>query len=167
MANGISTRDYGLTFVIEPSASVRPGVAFTLPIIVAVRPIGSASNDPFQQLGANVSLRDETGATSCPGLTGSVTSSVRSQLGNTTSGYALFGPLTIANPGKYRIRVMLAAHTYSGSTTTASITSAVIHVHAEAPVSQRPTPVQVAKLQSLISENIHISQVQIAAWQQA
>ncbi|KAL5333237.1 hypothetical protein BJX70DRAFT_392339 [Aspergillus crustosus] len=167
MANGASNREYSLTFIIEPPTSVRPGVAFTLPVVVTVRPLGSASNDPQQQLGATVSLRDETGTTSSPGLTGDITSSVRSQLGNTTSGYVRFGPLTIANPGKYKLRVILASNTFSGVMTKASIESAVIQVNAGAAASQRPTPVQVARLQSLVSENIHISRAQIAAWQQA
>ncbi|KAL2820896.1 hypothetical protein BDW59DRAFT_164449 [Aspergillus cavernicola] len=164
---GSSSREYGLTFEIEPPASVRPGVAFTFPVIVAVRPVGAASNDPLQQLGASVLLRDETGTRSLLGLTGSTTSSVRSRNGNTTSGYARFGPLTLTNPGRYRLRVMLALNTSGGMTTRAFIDTTIIHVHAGAAASQNPTPAQVSRLQSLIPENIDISQADITAWQHA
>ncbi|KAL4878013.1 hypothetical protein BJY04DRAFT_221585 [Aspergillus karnatakaensis] len=173
MQNSISGSEYCLTFMIEPPTAVRPGVSFILPVIVAVRRISGVGTDPFQQLGATISLRDETGTTTIAGLNGSVTSSVRSQLGNTSNGYARFGPLSIANPGRYVLRVILAVNTFSGVTTRAVIDSAAIHVHAEAATSQRPSvyiphsAAQVVRLQGLVSENIDISEAQIAAWQQA
>ncbi|KAL3471922.1 hypothetical protein BJX99DRAFT_13516 [Aspergillus californicus] len=165
--NGSSSREYGLAFEIGPPTSVRPGVAFTLPVIVAVRPVGAASNDSIQQLAASISLRDETGTTSLPGLTGSTTSSVRSRNGNTTSGYARFGRLNITSPGRYRLRVMLVLSTSSGVTSRAIADTAVIHAHAGAAASQRPNPSQISRLQNLIPENIDISQADIEAWQQA
>ncbi|KKK14426.1 hypothetical protein ARAM_007776, partial [Aspergillus rambellii] len=135
---GSSSREYGITFEITPPVAVRPGVPFTLPVVVAVRPVGSTRNSSVQQLVANVSLRDETGTRPLTGLTGTVTSSVRSRSGNTTSGYARFGPLTIGAPGKYKLRVMLGAASYNGVTTREFLESAVIHVHAGAAASQNP-----------------------------
>ncbi|KAL2863402.1 uncharacterized protein BJX67DRAFT_384720 [Aspergillus lucknowensis] len=167
LSNGSSSRVYGLTFEIEPPASVRPEVAFTLPVVVAVRPVGAPNNDPAQQLVAAASLRDETGARSAVRLSGSITSSVRSRAGNTTSGYACFRSLAIATPGRYRLRVMLAVATYNGTMTTGFVDSSVIQVHADAPRSQHPTAVQISQLQRLVPENIDISSADIAAWQQA
>ncbi|KAL4920070.1 hypothetical protein BDW62DRAFT_199160 [Aspergillus aurantiobrunneus] len=165
--NGSSSREYGLAFTIEPPASIRPGVAFSLPVVVAVRPVGTAGSEPLQQLVAGASLRNETGASPVVGLTGNLSSSVRSRVGNTTSGYARFGPLTIANPGRYKLRVMLAANTFSGVTVRGVVESGVIHVHPGAAASQRPTATQISRLQALIPENLDISQADITAWQQA
>ncbi|KAL4785431.1 hypothetical protein BJX76DRAFT_324634 [Aspergillus varians] len=160
-----SSRAYSLTFAIEPPTSVRPGVPFSLPAIVAVRAIDTANSDPLQQLGAGVYLRDETGTSSAVGLTGITSSSVRSRGGNTASGYALFRSLTIANPGRYRLRMMLVANTPSGVPVRGFIDSGVIHVHSGAAASLRPTPTQISRMQTLIAENIGISQADIAAWQ--
>ncbi|KAL2809409.1 hypothetical protein BJX63DRAFT_357992 [Aspergillus granulosus] len=165
LMNGSSSRAYGLTFEIDPPSSVRPGVPFTLPVVVAVRPVGAGSNDPAQQLVARVSLQDETGARTSTRLTGTLTSSVRSRAGNTASGYACFRPLIIGSPGKYRLRIMLAVATYSGTTTMESVDSRVIQVHAEAAASQCPTAAQVSRLQRLVPENIDISSGDIVAWQ--
>ncbi|KAL2856417.1 hypothetical protein BJY01DRAFT_203349 [Aspergillus pseudoustus] len=163
LTNGSSSRAYALTFEIDPPSSVRPGVAFTLPIVVAVRPVGAASNNP---LVASISLQDGTGARSSTRLTGTLTSSVRSQTGNASSGYASFRPLRIASPGRYRLRVMLAVDTYSGTTTMEFVDSRVIEVHADAPASQGPTAVQISRLQRLVPENIDISAGDITRWQQ-
>ncbi|KAL2856184.1 hypothetical protein BJX68DRAFT_230098 [Aspergillus pseudodeflectus] len=166
LTNGSSSRAYNLTFEIEPPASVRPGVAFTLPVVVAVRPIGLASNNPTQQLVAGASLLDETGARSPTRLTGNLTDSVRSQAGNTSNGYACFRPLRIPSPGRYRLRIMVAVDSYNGTVTSEFVDSRVIQVHAEAAVSQHPTAVQISRLQRLVPENIGISAGDIAAWQQ-
>ncbi|KAJ0426922.1 hypothetical protein BJY00DRAFT_306913 [Aspergillus carlsbadensis] len=166
LVNGSSSRAYSLTFEIEPPTSVRPGVAFALPVVVAVRPVGAASNNPAQQLLAGVSLLDEAGVRSPTRLTGNLTDSVRSQAGNTTSGYACFRPLRIPSPGRYRLRIMMAVDSYSGTITSEFIDSRVIQVHAEAAVSQHPTAAQISRLQRLVSENIGISSGDIAAWQQ-
>jgi hypothetical protein len=139
LTNGSSSRAYNLTFEIEPPASVRPGVAFTLPVVVAVRPVGAASNNPTQQLLAGASLLDETGARSPTRLTGNLTDSVRSQAGNTNSGYACFRSLRIPSPGRYRLRIMMAVDSYNGTVTSEFVDSRVIHVHVEAAVSQRPS----------------------------
>lgn len=137
-SSGSSSREYGITFEIGPPDSVRPGAPFTLPVIAAVRPAGSAGNGSEQQLVANVSLRTESG-TNVTGLGGPLTSSVRSRNGNTTNGYARFSPLTIAQPGKYKLRVMLGAASRCGVTTKEYADSNVIHVHAGAAPSQRPS----------------------------
>lgn len=134
-----SSREYSLTFAIAPPASVRPGVPFSLPVVVAVRPIGAASSDPLQQLGAGASLRDESGTSPSGGLTGTVSTSVRSRAGNTTNGYARLGPLRITTPGKYKLRVTLVNNTSSGVTVRGFIESSVIHVHAGAAASQQPS----------------------------
>ncbi|KAL4936712.1 hypothetical protein BDV06DRAFT_88421 [Aspergillus oleicola] len=162
-----SSREYALSFEISPPTSVCPGVAFSLPVIVAVRLIGAAGGDPLQQLGATASIRDETGASSAVRLTGTTSTSVRSRTGNGTTGYARFDRLTIANPGKYKLRITLMLNAPSGVTVKEFTESAIIHVHPGAAVSQRESPAQIAKLQSLIAENIGISQADIAAWQQA
>ncbi|GES57294.1 hypothetical protein ATEIFO6365_0001058200 [Aspergillus terreus] len=162
-----SSREYGLTFEIGPPTAVRPGVPFTLPVVVGVRPVGggAAGAGSVQQLVMHASLRNETGP--APGLTGTLTSSVRSRIGNTTSGYARFSPLVIAAPGRYRLRVMLGAASAGGVTTRAYTDSGIIQVHAAAAPSQRPTPAQVVTLQSLIPENVDITAGDIAAWQRA
>ncbi|KAB8077230.1 hypothetical protein BDV29DRAFT_199196 [Aspergillus leporis] len=164
---GSSSREYGITFECAPPAAVRPGVPFTLPVIVAVRAVGTPRDSSVQQLVVNVSLRNEAGNAPCPGLTGTLTSSIRSRSGNTTSGYGRFSRLTIAQPGRYRLRVMLGAASASGLTTRNYVDSGVIDVHAGSPAVQRPTPTQINKLQSLIPENIDISAADIATWQQA
>ncbi|KAF7595374.1 hypothetical protein BBP40_006367 [Aspergillus hancockii] len=164
---GSSSREYSITFECAPPAAVRPGVPFTLPVIVAVCAVGTPRDSSVQHLVVNVSLRNEAGNAPCPGLAGTLTSSVRSRLGNTTSGYGKFNRLTIAQPGRYRLRVMLGAASASGVTTRDYVDSGVIDVHAGAPAAQRPTPTQVTKLRSLIPENLDISAADIAAWQQA
>ncbi|KAL4897982.1 hypothetical protein BDV59DRAFT_198233 [Aspergillus ambiguus] len=164
--SGSSSREYGITFEIGPPSAVRPGVPFTLPVIAAVRPVGSsAGGGSVQQLVMHASLRNEAGPV--PGLTGTLTSSVRSRLGNTTSGYARFSPLVIAAPGRYRLRVMLGAASAGGVTTRAYVDSGIIQVHPGAAPSQRPTSSQVVRLQSLVQENIDISAGDIVAWQRA
>ncbi|KAF9887900.1 hypothetical protein FE257_009422 [Aspergillus nanangensis] len=166
-SNGASSsREYGITFELAPPIAVRPGTRFTLPVIVAVRPVGNTTG-AVQQLVMNASLRNEAGTAPAAGLTGTLTSSVRSRNGNTTSGYARFSPLSIAAPGRYRIRIMLGAASAGGVTTRAYVDSGVIHVHAGAAPGQRPTPAQVTKLQGLVAENIDITAADIAAWQRA
>ncbi|ODM21162.1 hypothetical protein SI65_04215 [Aspergillus cristatus] len=162
--NGCSSREYSMTFEISPPTAVRPGVPFTLPVIVAIRS-GNPGNGT-DQLAANVFLKSESGA-SVSALGGPLTSSVRSRNGNTTSGYARFSPLTISQPGRYRLRVILGAASQCGVMTKEYINSGVITVDAGAPASQRPTAAQVSKLRSLITENIDITGAEIAAWQQA
>jgi hypothetical protein len=136
---GSSSREFGSTFEIEPPTAVRPGTPFTLPVVVAVRPVGSPVNPEVQQMVAHASLRSETGAAAATGLAGTLTSSVRSRNGNTTSGFAKFSPLSIAQPGRYRIRVMLGAASHSGVTTKEYVDSGVIHVHSGAAAVQRPS----------------------------
>ncbi|KAA8644061.1 uncharacterized protein ATNIH1004_008258 [Aspergillus tanneri] len=165
--SGSSSREYGMAFEIPPPSAVRPGTPFTLPVIVAVRPVGNVRGSPTQQLVVNVSLRNEAGTDPVPGLSGTLTSSVRSRNGNTSNGYGRFSPLTIAQPGSYRLRVMLGAASASGVTTREYVDSGVIYVHGGAAPSQRPAPSQISKLQSLIPENIDISAADIAAWQRA
>ncbi|RHZ45349.1 uncharacterized protein CDV56_103369 [Aspergillus thermomutatus] len=166
-AGGSSSREFGITFEIEPPTAVRPGTPFTLPVVVAVRPAGNPGNQAVQHMVAHASLRSETGAVAATGLTGTLTSSVRSRNGNTTSGFAKFSPLSIARPGRYRIRVILGAASHSGVTTKEYVDSGVIHVHAGAEAVQHPTPLQISKLQSLTAENIDITPADIAAWQRA
>lgn len=137
--SGSSSREYGITFECAPPSAVRPGVPLTLPVIVAVRPVGAPRDSSVQQLVVNVSLRNESGTAACPGLTGTLTSSVRSRHGNTTTGFGKFSRLTIAQPGRYRLRVMLGAASANGVTTRDYIDSAVIEVHAGAPAAQRPS----------------------------
>ncbi|KAL6235346.1 hypothetical protein BDW75DRAFT_144078 [Aspergillus navahoensis] len=158
--------NYSLTFMIEPPTSVRPGVPFSIPVIVAVRPLGNASSDPLQQLGARAVLWDESGTSSSVDLTGNTSTSVRSRTGNSTSGYAAFNRLTIKSPGRYKLRVVLVLHTASGVSVQGSVDSGTIHVNSGAAASQPPTPAQISRLQALIPENIGISQADIAAWQQ-
>lgn len=134
-ATGSSSHEYGLIFEIPPPSAVRPGTPFTLPVIVAVRPSGNPS---AQQLVANVSLRTESG-TSAPGIGGTLTSSVRSRNGNMNSGYAKFSPLTISQPGRYKIRVMLGAASQCGVMTKEFVESGVIHVHGGAAATQKPS----------------------------
>lgn len=138
-AGNSSQNEYTLTYVIEPPTAVRPGVAFTIPVIVTVRPVGATGSDPLQQLGVSASLRDESGANPAAGLSGSTPSSVRSRMGNTTSGYANVGRLKITNPGKYRLRVTLVANAASGVTKKGVVDSGVIHVNPGAAASQRPS----------------------------
>ncbi|KAL4901424.1 hypothetical protein BDW74DRAFT_83432 [Aspergillus multicolor] len=159
--------EYSATFAIDPPASVRPGTAFLFPIVVAVRPVGNAGNDPIQQLGATVMLRDESGNNAAGGLTGSTSTSIRSRTGNSISGYAAFSRLAIASPGKYRLRVMVMLNNASGVAVKGSVDSKIIHVHAGAAASQPLNSTQIAKFQALIPEDIGISQSDIAAWQQS
>ncbi|GIJ89042.1 hypothetical protein Asppvi_007971 [Aspergillus pseudoviridinutans] len=166
-SRGSSSREFGITFEIEPPAAVRPGTPFTLPVVVAVRPVGNQVNPAVQQMVAHASLRSETGAAAATGLAGTLTSSVRSRNGNTTSGFAKFSPLSIAQPGRYRIRVILGAASQSGVTTKEYVDSGVIDVHAGAEAVQRPTPLQISKLQAMTAENIDITPADIAAWQRA
>ncbi|KAL5001333.1 hypothetical protein BDV10DRAFT_160470 [Aspergillus recurvatus] len=158
--------NYSLAFTIEPPTSARPGVPFSIPVIVAVRSVGSASSDPLQQLGARAVLRDESGTSSSVDLTGNTSTSVRSRTGNSTSGYAAFNRLIIKSPGKYKLRVMLVLNTASGVSVQGFIDSGIIHVNLGAAASQPPTRAQILRLQALVPENIGISQADIAAWQQ-
>ncbi|PYH95258.1 hypothetical protein BO71DRAFT_351651 [Aspergillus ellipticus CBS 707.79] len=160
---GSSSREYGMNFEVAPATSVPLGAPVTLPVVVGVRPVGTPRG-AVQHLVAHASLRNETGNAPAPGLTGVLTSSVRSRSGNTTSGYARFGPLKFTQPGRYRLRVMLGAASANGVTTKDYVDSGVIQVQAGTGAA-RPTPSQVAKLQSLIPENIDITAADIATWQ--
>lgn len=133
---GSSSREYAITCVVGPPSSVRPGVPFTLPVVVSVRSMGGSASYSVQQLVASASLRTESGS-SASGLGGTLTSSVRSQSGNMTPGYAKFSPLAISRPGRYRLRVMLSAASQSGVTTKEYIDTTVIEVDGGAPATQK------------------------------
>lgn len=133
-----ATREFSLSLEIDPPTAVRPGVPFTLPVIISVCPIGTPPRN-VQHLVVNASLRDEAGTGAAVGLTGSLTSSVRSRSDNAMGGCASFSPLTISRPGKYKLRVMLSAASYNGVVTKECVDSGVIHVHAAAPAAQRPS----------------------------
>lgn len=135
-STGSSSREYGIILEIGPPDAVRPGLPFTLPVVVAVRPMGSPGNGSTQQLVANVSLRTESGTCSS-GLGGNLTSSVRSRDGNTVPGYAKFSPITISQSGRYRLRVMLSSASQSGVTTKEFVDSNVIQVHGGAPADRK------------------------------
>ncbi|CAG7971609.1 unnamed protein product [Penicillium salamii] len=161
----MSAREFSLSFEITPPTAVRPGIPFTIPVIIAVNPIGTPAQN-VQHLVVSASLRDEAGSGAAAGLSGNLTASVRSRSDNAMSGYAKFSPLTISQPGKFRLRVMLSAASYGGVVTKEYVDSTVIHVHAGA-AAQRPTPTQVTRLQRLTTENLDISAANIAAWQGA
>lgn len=133
----MAAREFSLTFETTPPTSARPALPFTIPVVVAVRPIGTPKN--AQHLVVNASLRDEAGTGPAIGLSGSLTASVTSRTGTATSGYAKFPTLSIAVPGKYRVRVMLSAASVNGVVTKEFVDSGVIHVHAAAPSAQRPS----------------------------
>ncbi|KAJ5168407.1 uncharacterized protein N7482_004001 [Penicillium canariense] len=158
-------REFSLAFEAAPPAAARPGLPFTVPVIVVVRPVGTPSRTV--QLVASASLRDEAGTSPAIGLSGNLTAMVRSRCEPSMSGYAKFSGLTISRPGKYRIRVMLSTSSVNGVMTKECVDSAIIHVHAAAPAAQRPTPTTVAKLQRLTAENLDISARDIVAWQSA
>jgi hypothetical protein len=130
-------REFTLTLETAPPAAARPGLPFTVPVIVAVRPIGTPSRTV--QLVASASLRDEAGTSAAVGLSGNLTAMVRSHTEPSMSGYAKFAGLTISRPGKYRIRVMLSTSSVNGVMTKECVDSGVIHVHAAAPAAQRPS----------------------------
>ncbi|KAJ5384059.1 hypothetical protein N7517_001970 [Penicillium concentricum] len=151
--------------VTTPPTAAQPGFPFTIPVVIAVNPIGTPAQN-VQHLVVSASLRDEAGTGAAVGLSGNLTASVRSRTDNSMSGYAKLSPLTISQPGKFRLRVMLSAASYNGVVTKEYADSTVIHVHAGA-AAQRPTPTQVARLQRLTTENLDISAADIAAWQRA
>lgn len=134
----MAAREFNLTFEVAPPTAVRPGLPFTIPVIIAVRPIGTPGRN-VQHLVVSASLRDENSTAPAVGLSGSLTASVRSRTDNALSGYAKFSPLTISRPGKYRVRVMLSAASYNGVVTKEFVDSAIINVHAAAPTAQRPS----------------------------
>ncbi|OQE47143.1 hypothetical protein PENCOP_c001G06670 [Penicillium coprophilum] len=158
-------REFTLSFETTPPTAVQPGSPFTIPVVIAVNPIGTPAQN-VQHLVVSASLRDEAGTGAAVGLSGNLTASVRSRADNSISGYAKLSPLTISQPGKFRLRVMLSAASYNGVVTKEYADSTVIHVHAGA-AAQRPTPTQVARLQRLTAENLDISAADIAAWQSA
>lgn len=133
-----ATREFSLSFETTPPTAVRPGVPFTIPVIISVHPTGTPARN-VQHLVVNASLRDEAGTGAAVGLSGNLTASVRSRTDTAMSGYAKFSPLTIKRPGRYRLRVMLSAASYNGVVTKEYVDSGVIHVHAAAPASQRPS----------------------------
>ena len=133
----MATREFSLSFEITPPTAVRPGIPFTIPVVIAVNPVGTPAQN-VQHLVVSASLRDESGSGAATGLSGSLTASVRSRSDNAMSGYAKFSPLTISQPGKFRLRVMLSAASYGGVITKEYVDSTVIHVHAGA-AAQRPS----------------------------
>lgn len=162
----MAAREFNLTFEVAPPTAVRPGLPFTIPVVIAVRPIGTPARN-VQHLVVSASLRDENSTAPAVGLGGSLTASVRSRSDNAMSGYAKFSSLTISRPGKYRVRVMLSAASVNGVVTKEFVDSGVINVHAAAPAAQRPTPLQTGTLQRLTAENLDISAADIAKWQAA
>jgi hypothetical protein len=133
----MAAREFSLTFETTPPTAARPSLPFTIPVIIAVRQIGTPTN--AQHLVVNASLRNEAGTESAVGLSGTLTASVTSRAGTATSGYAKFPSLAISRPGKYRLRVMLSAASVNGVVTKEFVDSGVIHVHAAAPAAQRPS----------------------------
>ncbi|KAK5797891.1 hypothetical protein VI817_004182 [Penicillium citrinum] len=134
----MAAREFNLTFEVAPPANVRPGLPFTIPVVIAVRPIGTPARN-VQHLVVSASLRDENSTAAAVGLGGSLTASVRSRSDNAMSGYAKFSSLMISRPGKYRVRVMLSAASYNGVVTKEYVDSGVINVNAAAPAAQRPS----------------------------
>ena len=133
----MAAREFSLTFETTPPTAARPALPFTIPVVVAVRPVGAPKN--AQHLVVNASLRNEAGTAPAVGLSGSLTASVTSRAGSAASGYAKFPTLSISVPGKYRLRVMLSAASVNGVVTKEFVDSGVIHVHAAAPTAQRPS----------------------------
>ena len=132
-----SSREYKISFETAPPVTARPGVPFNIPVVIAVWPLGHPGNT--KQLVMNASLRSETGTNITSNLAGALTSSVLTGHGNTKSGYASFSPLTIKQPGRYRLRIMLAVASYEDITTKEYVESGVIHAHAGAAATQRPS----------------------------
>ncbi|KAJ5267530.1 hypothetical protein N7478_010338 [Penicillium angulare] len=130
----MTAREFSLSFEIAPPSSVRPGQAFTIPVVVSVRQIGTPSGNVLA-LPVHASLRDEAGTGPATGLSGNLTTSCR----DAKSGYVKFSPLTISKAGKYRLRVMLGAASYNGVVTKEYVDSSVITVAANAPAAQRPS----------------------------
>jgi hypothetical protein len=130
-------REFTLSFETTPPTAVKPGSPFTIPVIIAVNPIGTPAQN-VQHLVVSASLRDEAGTGAAVGLSGNLTASVRSRADNSMSGYAKLSPLTISQPGRFRLRVMLSAASYNGVVTKEYVDSTVIHVHAGA-AAQRPS----------------------------
>lgn len=133
----MAAREFSLSFEITPPTAAPPGRPFTMPVVIAVNPIGTPAQN-VQHLVVSASLRDEAGSGAAAGLSGNLTASVRSRSDNAMSGYAKFSPLTISQPGKFRLRVMLSAASYGGVVTKEYVDSTVIHVHAGA-AAQRPS----------------------------
>ncbi|KAJ5665842.1 uncharacterized protein N7477_008290 [Penicillium maclennaniae] len=161
----MAAREFSLTFETTPPTAVRPALPFTIPIVVAVRPVGAPPN--AQHLVVNASLRNEAGTGPAVGLSGSLTASVTSRAGSAASGYAKFPTLSISVPGKYRLRVMLSAASVNGVVTKEFVDSGVIHVHSAAPTAQRPSAAQLVTLRQLTGENLDISAADITRWQSA
>ncbi|PKY01706.1 hypothetical protein P168DRAFT_334547 [Aspergillus campestris IBT 28561] len=162
-----SSREYCMRFEIAPQAAAWPNVPFTLPVIVSVRTVGAPQDYAVQQLAMNVSLRTESGdPVASYHLSGALTSSVRNHDGNTTSGFARFGPLAITQPGRYRLRIALAAASPVDITIKDYIDSDVVDVHIGA-VAHRPTPTQISRLQSLVPENLDITRAEMEEWEHA
>ncbi|EPS33435.1 hypothetical protein PDE_08397 [Penicillium oxalicum 114-2] len=164
-----SSQEFTLTFEIAPPTTVRPGHPFTFPVIISVRPLSNLpqSSQTTTHLVASANLRNESGTSAAAGLSGNLTAMVRSRIEPSMSGYAKFTGLTISQPGTYRLRIMLSASTVKGVMIKEVLDSGIIHVHAAAPLTQRPNPATVAKLQQLIAENLDISAADIAKWQSA
>lgn len=130
-------REFTLSFETTPPTAAQPGSPFTIPVVIAVNPIGTPAQN-VQHLVVSASLRDESGTGAAVGLSGNLTASVRSRTDNAMSGYAKLNPLTISQPGKFRLRVMLSAASYNGVVTKEYVDSTIIHVHAGA-AAQRPS----------------------------
>lgn len=120
----MAAREFNLTFEAAPPANVRPAVPFAIPMVIAVRPIGTPASSGHH-LVVNASLRDENCTAAAVELGGSLTASV-------ISGRATFSSLMIPRPGRYRIRVMLSAATNNGVVTKEYVDSEVINVNAAA-----------------------------------
>jgi hypothetical protein len=133
----MAAREFSLSFETTPPTAARPGLPFTVPVIIAVNPIGTPAQN-LQHLVVSASLRNEASTGAAAGLTGNLTASVCSRTDNAMSGYAKFSSLTISQPGKFRLRIMLSAASYGGVVTKEYVDSAVIHVHAGA-TAQRPS----------------------------
>lgn len=132
-----SSREYRISFETAPPAIAHPGVPFNIPVVIAVWPLRHPGN--IQQLVMNASLRNDTGTSITSNLAGALTSSVLTRHGNTKSGYASFSPLIIKQPGRYRLRIMLAVVSYENIITKEYIESGVIHAHAGVAATQRPS----------------------------
>lgn len=122
--------EHSVTIMHEPPPTLQQGCPFT--IIVKVRLRGTRIS-PMQSFALNVSLREAEELHPLNAMSGSLTSSIQGCNSNCAGHLVQFNGLVIRQPGRYRLRILLAASSLAETIVTTRVDSDVIEVGRNTP----------------------------------
>lgn len=124
----IISLEHSVALEREPPPILQQGSPFTIKVRVKLRVAKTCSKSAMQSFAVNVSLRDVEYLHSLNTMSGSLTSSIQCCTGNCVGHLVQFNDLIIHRPGKYRLRILLAASSFAKTTVVARVDSRMIDV---------------------------------------